>query len=258
MRRLLFPVICALMIAGLGIGTRFTHHPPSTNTAIAAHPPTNPTIEALRTELEKATQQELKNGCTEWDPRTGQYLLCGASKERVEALHARLVEEVRKAEQRDPESIARVTGRIRAMMEAPSLEVTFQGTSANPYLAQHRMEIYQDNRGMMYFVDPATDQVFQFGPGPNSTVQFCMSPQVSMDELRQRAESFLTKNVPDFALVKEKWVYAESSKGGTSFLFRWEAPDVPDGEKTPPFLQVVLSPCGEIMSFNNTYGLWGR
>ncbi len=142
------------------------------------------------------------------------------------------------------------------MREDPSLAVSFQGTSANPYLAtSHRMEIYQDNRGMVYFVDPATDEVFQFGPGPNSRVEFCLSPKLGVDELRQRAESFLNKNVPDFQQIRKNWVYSESAKGGTSYLFRWETPAASAGEGVRPFVQVVVSPCGEIMSFSGIYNL---
>ena len=43
--------------------------------------------EALRMEIERVTQYELENGCVETDPH-GQEILCGASKSRVDALHA--------------------------------------------------------------------------------------------------------------------------------------------------------------------------
>lgn len=249
-------VVGLSLIAGLGIGSVLKSPASAAQPGNVAGHPTNPTIEALKAELERATQEELTKGCVERDSRTGQPVLCGSSKERVEAIHARLVEETLKAEQREPEAVARVIARIRAMREDPSLEVSFQGTSGNPYLAtSRRMEIYQDSRGMMYFVDPATDEVFQFGPGPNSKVEFCLSPKLGVDELRQRAESFLGKNIPDFQQIQKDWVYSESAKGGTSYLFRWEAPAASAGEEVQPFVQVVLSPCGEIMSFNSTHNL---
>lgn len=250
-----FVVGCSLILA-LGISSLLkpsaaTAPPESVNGY-----PANPTIEALKAELERVTQEELAKGCVGRDPQTGQMVLCNSSKERVEAIHARLVEETLKAEQREPEAVARVSARIRALRDDPSLSVFFQGTSANPYLVtSRRMEIYQDDRGMMYFVDPATDEVFQFGPGPNSKVEFCLSPRLGVDELRQRAESFLGKNVPAFQQIQKNWVYSESAKGETSYLFRWEAPRVSAGEKMQPFVQVVLAPCGEIMSFSNTYSL---
>lgn len=244
------------LISGLGIGSLLKPSAATAPPARVSGYPTNPTVEALKAELEKATQEELAKGCVERGSKTGQPVFCGSSKGRVEAIHARLVEETLKAEQREPETVARVIARIRALREDPSLEVFFQGTSENPYLVtSHRMEIYQDDRGMMYFVNPATDEVFQFGPGPNSQVEFCLSPSLDVDKLRQRAESFLSKNLPGFQQIQENWAYSESAKGGTSFIFRWEAPGASAGEKMQPFVQVVLAPCGEIMSFTNTSNL---
>ncbi|WP_376792360.1 hypothetical protein [Thermoflexus sp.] len=244
------------LIAGLGIWSVLNRSAPAARPESVAGRPAHPTIEALKAELERATQEELAKGCVERDSKTGQPVLCGSSKARVEAIHARLVEETLKAEQREPEAVARVIARIRALREDPSLEVFFQGTSANPYLdASRRVEIYQDNRGMMYFVDPTTDEVFQFGPGPNSEVEFCLRSQLGVDELRQRAESFLSKNIPGFQQIQENWTYSESAKGGTSFIFRWEAPGASAGEEIQPVVQVVLSLCGEIRSFLNTSSL---
>ncbi|WP_376791297.1 hypothetical protein [Thermoflexus sp.] len=249
-------VIGFSLIAGLGIRSVLNRSAPAAQPESAAGRPAHPTIEALKAELERATQEELTKGCVERDPQTGEPVLCGSSKARVEAIHARLVEETLKVEQREPEAVARVIARIRALREDPSLEVFFQGTSANPYLdASHHVEIYQDDRGMMYFVDPATDEVFQFGPGPNSQVEFCSSPSLDVDKLRQRAESFLGKNIPGFQQIQENWTYLESAKGGTSFIFRWEAPGASAGEEIQPVVQVVLYPCGEIKSFLNTSSL---
>lgn len=244
------------LIAGLGIGSVLKSPVSTVQPENVAMHPANPTMEALKAELERVTREELTRGCVERDSQMGQPVLCGSSKERVEAIHRRLVEETLKAEQREPEAVTRVIARIRAMRGDPSLEVSFQGTSANPYLAtSRRMEIYQDNQGMRYFVDPATDEVFQFGPGPNSKLEFCLSPRLSVDELRQRAESFLDKNVLGFQEIRKNWGYSESAKGGTSYLFRWEASAASAGEGMRPFVQVVLSPCGEMMSFTSTYNL---
>ena len=134
------------LITGLGIGSLLKPSaataPPESVVGYSA----NPTLEALKAELERVTQEELAKGCVRWDSTTNQQVPCGSSKERVEAIHARLVEETLKAEQREPEAVARVSARIRALREDPSLEVFFQGTSANPYLAtSRRMEIYQDD-----------------------------------------------------------------------------------------------------------------
>lgn len=215
--------------------------------------PTNPTVEALKAELERVTQEELTTGCVEWDPRLEQRILCGESQARVDAVHQRLIEEIRKLEQREPEAMAAAIANIRALAEDSSLEVTFNGTSVNPYTTAHRrMEDYRDSRGMEYFVDPTTNAVFQFGPGPNSQVPYHASPRLSLDELGQKAEAFLTEHVPNFAQIKETFVYQEHSKGGRAFVFRWEAPTKPAGEEMVPFVQVVLSPRGEVMSFNNT------
>jgi hypothetical protein len=80
-----------------------------------------------------------------------------------------------------------------------------------------------------------------------------------MDVLQQKAEEFLSKNVADFDQVKSDYTLRVTSKeGNVSHAFRWEAKSKPTGEDVVPFVQVVLSPIGEVMSFNDVRSLYSN
>lgn len=217
--------------------------------------PTSTKLDTLRRNIDQAAAEERASGCTEWDDKVKRHVFCGTSKERMEALYRQFTEETKRLQQRDLASVAAVIANIRALAEGPSLDVTFGGTSENPYSSKHprkRMELYGDNRGMVYYVDPDTNQVIQFGPGPNSVITDDKAVRLSEAELRQRAEDYLAKHVPNFAEVRRTFNYQEMSKSGRRFAFRWEAPAKAEGEEMAAFVQVVLSPSGKVISFNNT------
>ena len=97
------------------------------------------------------------------------------------------------------------------------------------------------------------------GPGPDSKIQFASAPRLSADELRSKAEGFLEQKVEGFDQIKTSYSSREMSKpGNMSYAFRWEAKSVPQGEEMVPFVQVVLSPAGDVMSFNDTRSLYSQ
>ncbi len=231
------------------------------NSAVAG-PHTNAAIESIKTELDSVTQYESAYGCLTFG-RGGQSEFCGESKERIEKLENKLTEEIHKLELsgRSPEALAQVKSNIESLAERKA-DVTFEGTSANPYTnAVKRIEQWQDDKGFLYIVDPVNNSVVQFGPGPGSKIPFERngSKSLSQSELKAMAEEYLSKHVADFASVKANFSFRETSKpGNVSHAFRWEAKSKPQGEDVIPFVQVVLSPVGEVMSFNDVRGLYSN
>ncbi len=263
-----------LASAGLAVGVGFTAglvlafnvagnnvslaQPAGDSDTIVPGPYTNETIEKLRKELDAVAEYELAYGCHERDAKTDQVVLCGASKERVNALHGQLVAEVLKAEARSPEKMETVKNHIRGMAGKTQLALEFLGTSANPYtMTGKRMEQYQAEDGMQYWVDPTTDAVVQFGPAGAVQPEFSFVPARSVAELKAIAEGYLTVNVPDFSAVQKDFKFRKTEKGnGEVIAFRWEAPTKPDSEEMSAFVQVVVSSGGDIMSFNDTRSLY--
>jgi hypothetical protein len=223
----------------------------------AAGPRTTEQIEALKAELVRVTQYEVAYGCMTRN-RFGEPELCGASKARVDAIHDRLVQAIRDFERRDATAVAAVVARIRDLSEDPTRTATFEGTSANPYTnTGKRIELYRDTAGLVYWVDPTGNTVVQFGPGPNSSIAFAQTGSRSPAELRGMAERYLRAHLSDFARVQSEFAFQSSAKpGGASYAFRWQASTKGAGEDVAPFVQLVVSPAGEVMSFADTRSLY--
>lgn len=256
----IFGIIVA--IAGLAIGIIWGFGSSKGNVSSADKPSvpgqhTNEKIEALKSELDKVTQYEMAYGCVEKD-KHGQDVLCGNSKARVEALNKQLNDEWKKSEKRSPAEVETVVSNIRKLTGKLSLEINFNGTSANPYTSnKKRIEFYEDSDNTEYMIDPETNKIVQFGPGVNSKIKFAESSQLTKQDLKKKAETLLNEYISDFDQVKANFSYKELSKsGGTSYAFRWEAKTKPQGEDITPFVQIVLSPAGEVMSFNDVRSLY--
>lgn len=225
-------------------------------------PHTNAAIESIRAELDSVTQYESAYGCLTFG-RGGQSEFCGASKERIGTLESKLTEEVHKLElsDRSSEALAQVRSNIESLAERKA-DVTFEGTSANPYTnAVKRIEQWQDDKGFLYIVNPTNNAVVQFGPGPGSKIPFERdgSKSLPQSELKAMAEEYLSKHVADFDSVKANFSSRQMSKpGSVSYAFRWEAKSKPQGEDVTPFVQIVLSPVGEVMSFNDVRSLYSN
>lgn len=225
---------------------------------------TNERIESLKAEMDSVAQYEKAYGCTEIN-KYGNTEFCDNSKIRVDTLHQQLVDELHKQElsMRSPEAIDAVKARIKSFAGDSSEEITFEGTSGNPYTSTtaKRIEHWLDSKGFDYWVDIETNQIVQFAPAPNSKIAFERdgSKSLGADALRRKAEEFLSKNVADFNQVKADYKFRQTSKpGSVSHAFRWESPSKPEGEEMSPFVQVVLSPIGEVMSFNDTRILYSN
>jgi hypothetical protein len=251
--------------AGLAIGLADGFQASKANPASAAEqtvpgPLTSEKIESLKANLDKVAQYEMAYGCTTAD-KFGRKEFCGESKQKVDALHDQLAAEVRKLQERDPAAVAAVVSNIREFTGDSNLSVEFNSSAANPYTTgnQVRIEQYRDSKGFIYLINPAANKVIQMGPGPDSKIQFADTPRLSTGELRSKAEAFLEQKIEGFDQIKANYSSREMSKpGNMSYAFRWEAKSVPQGEELAPFVQVVLSPAGDVMSFNDTTSLYSQ
>lgn len=222
---------------------------------------TNEKIEALKAELEKISEYESAYGCT-ISGKASQLEFCGESKKKVDNVHQLLIEEVQKLElaNRSEKDIAMVKASIQLFTGSLASEISFQGTSANPYTnTKQRIEHWADAKGFDYWVNPVTNNIVQFGPGPDSKIAFERNGEKSLSELELQkiAEAYLAKNIANFAQVKAGFSYSAMSKpGNVTHAFRWEAKSRTQGEDMSPFVQVALSPIGEVMSFTDTRSLY--
>lgn len=77
------------------------------------------------------------------------------------------------------------------------------------------------------------------------------SEKLSVDELRDRAEKLMAENIPNFTMMKGRFVYEEAEKSNTVFFFRWSDPTYTNWRHMPPTAQVGFAANGEIVSYLN-------
>lgn len=207
------------------------------------------TAEQLGIELEAAGEYELKYGCTQLDTY-GRLALCGDSRKRIDMLEAEYQAARSREEARSQADMDIVTSNIRAMSENPNAEIILQGRFNNPYtdVIKKKVEYYKDDRGIIYLVDPDTLAIVQF---TDESVNDSTNP-LSMNQLRERAEAYLIKHVPDFIEMKEVYKSEEGMKGSTMVVFRWNALERVNGEQRLPFVQIKLAPNGRLIGFSDT------
>lgn len=214
---------------------------------------TNAIIEGLKKELDETTKQEMENGCMTTDERSGQRILCGASKEKVEALHQKLLDAARTLQAPSEDRFQETQQAIRALREKPDVNLTFDGESGNPYFPSGRrvMEVYRDQDGFEYWVDQPTRRIVQFGPGPNSEPFLSSQSEKSVEELEQIAINYLERYFPEFKDLRTTMTLERMTKGGDSTAFRWTSKEESDLLGQPGYLQVVLLLGGEVAAFND-------
>ena len=155
--------------------------------------------------------------------------------------------------------MAVVIANIKDLIENQSLQIKLVDIKDNSSNGKN-VDIYRDNKGMEYMVDSATNKVveFVFAPIPPQEAPYRMTPQISRAQQWQKVESYLTKHVSDFNQIKnnDNFTYTESSKDNTIVAFRWDSKVKLPGGDMVPFIQVVMSPAGDVMSFNDTRSLY--
>jgi hypothetical protein len=133
----------------------------------------------------------------------------------------------------------------------------YQATFLNPYFDDGSLiEVYADDHGYEYWIDPASDLVVQVGPGAGERAASHSPRQADrlpVAELRARAVAALEANVPGFAGRKSSLHPLEDNRRREIYFFRWDdfSGPVKDGE-LPPFVQVGIWADGVLASFTNT------
>ncbi len=222
---------------------------------------TNHEILKLQDDLDTIAELRVKNGCVA--DTIDQAIECEHYNQRFNSLQAQLQDTVHRLQlaNKSPVAIATAVANIKVLAENPSLEVQFKDIQDNMYSNNGKnVDIYGDSNGMQYLVEPATNKVVQFGPaaGPSVTVNYRMTPRLTTAQLKQKAEDYLMKHINDFTQVKNSvdFTYTTTSKDGMAYAFRWNANIKPAREDMAPFVQVVLSPAGDVISFNDTRSLY--
>ena len=103
-------------------------------------------IKLVRAELEQATWEERASGCLETDDR-GQEVFCGASKERIDRLHAQLQMLIRESERPDETTQQEDIAGIRAFMGDSELALTYVRSGSPSNFNVARFEPFPEGGG---------------------------------------------------------------------------------------------------------------
>lgn len=218
--------------------------------------PVSDTIRELFADLDAATRRELADGCTE-DDGAGGRRLCGDSKTKIDAMHDDAAKAADDAVARPPEARAAAIGAIRAFRKNDRMAVTYRSTSPNPYKeGEEKIEIYADDQGFEYWIDPARDAVVQAGPGASlhpSPRKARPDARLPVAELRARATSLIEAQLPGFGKRKSSLHPLEDHKDKEIYFFRWDDFSQPAKEsEMPPFVQAAFYADGTLASFTDT------
>lgn len=211
-------------------------------------------VDALRAQIEQTAQNEFANGCVEKDDR-GRTVFCGSSKEKMDALNTQIMDAIRAETIRPADQVAIAENNIREAVGSPSLDLRFDAVVSNPYTENRdvKVEYYKDSKDTMYMVNPKTNEVLAFTFNKIFTVP--ADQKLSVEELRSKADAYLSKHVAGFDQVKGEYTSEEGAKGDV-YVFRYNAPKQADGEGMLPFVQVKLSAAGELVGFSDIRSLF--
>lgn len=218
-------------------------------------------VQKIQNELNTLAEYRARYGCTTGSP--SEVVECEHYNQRFDQMRAELLDTIHRLqiEKKSPVAVAAATASIRDLAEDPTLEVKITNILANPYINNgKRVDQYSAPNGMKYLVDAATNKVveFTFESTPPQEAPYRMTPQISRAQQRQKAENYLVKHVSDFNKVKNSgdYTYTESSKDNRIAAFRWDSNTKLPGGDMVPFIQVVISPAGDVMSFDDTRSLY--
>lgn len=159
---------------------------------------------------------------------------------------------------RPPDDRVTAVERIRTFRADPSLALMYRCTAPNPYKDDDAklVEIYADDRGNEYWIDPADDLLVQAGPSarlhptPRKTRA---EDRLTVPELRAKALAIVEANVEGFAKRRSTYHPLEDNRNRETYFFRWDDFSQPAKEsELPPFVQVGLHADGTVASYTNT------
>lgn len=139
-----------------------------------------------------------------------------------------------------------------------ALLLTYVRTSPNPYKEDDAdtIEIYADDRGFEYWIDPKGNVLVQAGPSARvhpAPRQTRDEDRRSVGELRAAALTVVCAQVPGFAERRSSYHPLEDNRNRETYFFRWDDFSQPAKEsELPPFVQVGLHADGTLASYTNT------
>lgn len=237
----------------------YTADRPDIESTIPVWMQTKPEIKEIENNIDQVYEYQKQGSCLNNDSPPDK-VQCDSLAGRMDTLNQRLQNQIHtfNMDSKSPNVIAAAQAHIRNLREDQTLQVQLTDITDNPYSNSGKnVDLYKDNKGMEYMVDAATNQVVQFVAGAGNTLNFKQTPKLSQAQLKEKAESYLSKHISDFSQVQSGYLYSEASKpDNSSYAFRWEAKTKPAGEDMAPFIQVVLSQAGEPEGFNDTRSLY--
>jgi len=143
---------------------------------------------------------------------------------------------------------------IRDLRQDEKLRVQYLATAQNPYRDHADIDIYDDQHGFEYWVDPSDGTLVIAAPRAGvpaapSAVEF--NRRVPVGTLRDMAVALITGQVPDFEKVRAGLRPYEDNRRSQIFFFRWEeVGQFKDG--LPPFIQAGMNADGTLACYANT------
>ena len=143
---------------------------------------------------------------------------------------------------------------IRSFRDDATLKAQYTATTANPYQDDCDIDIYDDEHGFEYWINPAVGRLIQAGPRAGLRPE-APAPgageRLSVARLRELAVDLATRQVPDFVGRLSTFHPFEDNRQRQIYFFRWE---LGGGEAfdIPPFVQVGLHADGRLACFTNT------
>ncbi|MCL5428704.1 MAG: hypothetical protein M1347_02720 [Chloroflexi bacterium] len=147
--------------------------------------------------------------------------------------------------------------RIQELAGFPPSELNYIETTnmANSPHGDLQVELYQDQEGRRFYVEPATNTVVEIdardSPGIARSGIGTSGPVLTQADLASRAEEFVRAAIPEFSSLQAGLDYEAGEKGGDYFFFVWRAA-TDEIYFMPPFIQVGITNRGEMFAYYNT------
>ncbi len=148
---------------------------------------------------------------------------------------------------------------IRAFRDISDLVLEYRCTAPNPYKDDDSklVEIYNDDRGNEYWIDPSDNTLTQAGPSARLSAEqrekTRTEDRLTVSELRNKAVSVISAQIKDFTRNRSSYSGLEDNSRKECYFFRWDDFSQPAKEsELPPFVQVGLYANGELASYTNT------
>ena len=132
------------------------------------------------------------------------------------------------------------------------IETTHMANSPNGDL---QIDLYQDQEGRKYYVEPSTNTVVEIDARNllDSPADAQPGPAYDQTELVRKANEFVRAAIPEFSSLQADLSYEMGNKGD-NYFFDWRMP-ITQGSFMPPFIQVGITTHGDIFAFYNTVTL---